>query len=108
MIIRDTVINNIELVESKNVKLLFKIFFTIYLVKADVEQIFLLYKHVTSEGYSISYRDISINYIYHDTSLLRALMIACECFKLLDLLIHANQLNVILINFEILREAANS
>ena len=39
-IIRETVINNIEFAESKKVKLLVKIFFTIYLVKADAEQIF--------------------------------------------------------------------
>ena len=90
MIIRDTVINNIELVESKNVKLLFKIFFTIYLVKADVEQIFLLHKHITGKDCSLGYRDIAINYIYYDTSPLLAFIIAHTCFKSLDLLIHVN------------------
>ena len=49
LMIRDTIINNIELVESKKVKLLVKIFFTIYQVKADAEQIFLLHKHITGE-----------------------------------------------------------
>ena len=69
---------------------------------------FLLYKHITSEDCSLGYRSIASNYIYYDISLPRALMVAHTCFNSLDLLIHINQLDIILINFKILRESTNS
>ena len=107
-IVRDRVMNNSELEESKKVKLLVKLFFTIYLLKANDEEIFLLYKHITGEDYDLGYKGISISYVYYPIIIPDTFMKAHTCFKSLDLLIHVNQLDVILITFENFRAAVNS
>ena len=99
--------NNSEYQESKKVKLLAKLFFAIYLVKANEEEIFLLHKHITGEDYALGYRGISINYIYYPNNPPRTFMNAHTCFKTLELFIHVNQLDITLVSFECFREAVN-
>ena len=107
-ILRNRIMRNRSLEEPDKAKQLFKYYFTLCLLKATGEEIYLLYKYITGENYALGYKGVSINYSEHYTTSPNNFMVAHTCFKSLELKIHVNQIDIILLSFESFREAVNS
>ena len=108
LIIKDTIVNDQSTSDSNKAKTIFKYFFTLYLLKASEDEIYMLCKHITGEKYELGYRGILIKFMVFESTHPVNFINAHTCFKSLDLNIHVSQLEHILLNFTAFKEAINS